>query len=190
MQELHEKLLSMRATQFHDITALKDLFVELTVRKGTSLDSSGYSYPTLYYVEEGLVMGSYIINELPYPSWIIDSGFISPGGVFSNQLPFAENIQAIEESRVYALNLNTAALILRDSPYFCQLFLEIQEESIHLAKEREILLRMTNAKDRFNVFAKNQRSVLFRVNAAILAKLLNMSKNHLFKIKKSYLLKK
>ena len=75
---LSEKLNKLRTADADSINLLTGLFLPVTFRKGMSLPLNEDSFPTLYFIEAGLVRGYFFYRQEEYTCWILEQGFLSP----------------------------------------------------------------------------------------------------------------
>lgn len=184
--ELREKLQTMRTADKRSIEELESLFIPVNFRKGVIIGSPEHFYPILHFIENGLVVGNYLFDNQEQASWISNGGFIPPIGGYFLKHPFPEFIQVIEDTKAWHLNLARAELQAQKNHHLYRMLIEIYEEYNLFIKETEMLLRVTNAYDRFTKFMTKSGEFKYHLKNSLLANLLGINEKHLFKLKKKY----
>lgn len=186
MESLFNKLQNLRTAERRLLELLRDSFVPVFFYKGSILVSQIYAPPVLYFIEDGLVRGYFISDGEQQTSWIMENGFLlPPSGIFSSHSPL-EYISFLKESHCYALNLARAEKLGLKEPTFYRMLLEIYEESLLDAKERELMLRIKDAGERFLYFKRQHPKLIYLPIHDILASILNIESKYLYRIKKIY----
>ncbi|WP_367866965.1 Crp/Fnr family transcriptional regulator [Pedobacter sp. WC2423] len=186
MNKLEEKLLSMASADKRGIEDLLSLFMPISFRKGLIIGTPEHSYPILHFIESGLLMGNYIVDDKEYPSWISDHGFVLPIGGFLSKKNYSEFIMVLENSQCWYLNLAKAEILAQKNYHLYRMLLEIFEENLQLTREREISLRIPNAYERYLKFMNEQSSRKYPLTNSVLASLLSINEKHLSKLKRRY----
>lgn len=186
MERLIDKLLNLRTAEKHLVDRLQEIFVPKIFNKGLLLSMPDYSYPLIYFIEHGLVRGYFVSDEEEHTAWIMESGFLLPSAGFFSADPSIEYVGFLKESRGFALNLAKAEELARNEPRLYRMLLEIYEESLHAAKERELMLRIRYAEDRYLYFKEYHPRLIHLPIHDILASLLNIEPKYLFRIKRRY----
>lgn len=186
MQRLTYKLQNFRTAEKRLVDLLLDMFVPVVFHKGAILVTPIYSTPVLYFIEEGLVRGYFDSDGEQQTSWIMESGFLLPTkGIFSSN-PGIEYISFLKDSRCYALNLFSVEELAVKEPRIYRMLLEIYEEGLREGKQRELLLRIKNAGERFLYFKSQHPRLIYLPIHDILASVLNIESKYLYRIKKIY----
>lgn len=176
----------MRTAEPQQMEQLINAFIPKSFEKGLLLSTPEYSFPVLYYIERGLARGYFDSGDEQHTAWILEEGFILPSAGYFNDADSIEYISFLDHSTGYALNLNKADELARANPVIYRLLLEIYEQSLHQAKERELMLRITHAADRYLYFKKSHPKLVHLPIHNILASLLNIQAKYLYKIKQYY----
>ncbi|KQM65203.1 hypothetical protein ASE74_10045 [Pedobacter sp. Leaf216] len=186
MERLIDKLLNLRTAEKHLVDCLLDIFVPKVFEKGLLVSTPEYSFPVIYFIEHGLVRGYFVSGQEQHTAWIMESGFFLPSaGFFTGDLSI-EYIGFLKESRGFALNLAKADELARKEPRLYRMLLEIYEESLHAGKERELMLRISNAADRYLYFKRHHPKLIYLPIHDILASILNIESKYLYRIKRLY----
>jgi len=186
MERLIDKLLNLRTADKHLVDCLLEIFVPKVFKKGLLLSMPEYSYPVIYFIEYGLVRGYFVSHEEEHSAWIIESGFMLPSAGFFTATPSIEYVSFLKESRGFTLNLAKADELARNEPRLYRMLLEIYEESLHAGKEREMMLRIRHAGDRYLYFRECHPKLIHLPIHDILASILNIEPKYLYRIKRRY----
>lgn len=186
MKRLIEKIQSLKNVKGHIAVQIADMFVPKTFNKGLLLSTPDHSYPELYFIEYGLARGYYVHQGQEYTSWILENGFILPATSFFSSSRSIEYINFLKDSSGYALNLNQWNEFAKVDTAFSLILLEIYEENIQNARQREQMLRIRHAETRFLHFQNLYPELINLPIHKILASLLGIESKYLFKIKRKY----
>ncbi|MCX3265633.1 Crp/Fnr family transcriptional regulator [Pedobacter agri] len=185
-ENLIETLKNMRMAEPHHLEELIHAFIPKSFEKGLLLSTPEYSFPVLYYIEKGLARGYFDSGDNQHTAWILEEGFILPSAGYFHDADSIEYISFLEHSTGYALNLNKADELGRENPVVYRILLEIYEQGLHQSKERELMLRITHAADRYLYFMQSHPKLVHLPIHNILASLLNIQAKYLYKIKQYY----
>lgn len=186
MQRLTCKLQNFRTAEKRLVDLLLDMFVPVMFHKGALLVTPIYSTPVLYFIEDGLVRGYFDSNGAQQTSWIKDNGFLLPTAEIFSSNTCVEYISFLKDSHCYVLNLASVEVLAIKEPRLYRMLLEIYEEGLREGKERELLLRIKNAGERFLYFKSQHPRVIYLPIHDMLASLLNIESKYLYRIKKIY----
>ncbi|WP_158826962.1 Crp/Fnr family transcriptional regulator [Mucilaginibacter lacusdianchii] len=138
--------------------------------------SPGNYASALYFIQTGLVRGSIEASADKMTTWFKKEGdLIIPAGLF-NQHPSEEYFNAVIKTTVLQLPLKHINQVLETTPEFRELIILLLLESLAEGQQREKLLRMPAAKDRYNYLAKHEDYILKRVPHYLIASYLNVTK--------------
>ena len=185
--DLISRIAQFKSANSKNIKLLESLFMPITFRKGTLLSPPEHAYPILYYIQHGLVRGYYLIEDQEYSSWVIENGFLLPlNGTVNNQIS-QQYISFMEISSGWSLNLAKAELIAQNDTQLNRILIEIYDEKIKEAHQREIILRIPDAKKRMEIFMQHHPSIAAKINNKIFAAILHINLKYFSRIKKAYL---
>lgn len=185
--DLTTRIAQFKSANTQNIKTLESLFMPITFRKGTLLSPPEHAYPILYYIEQGLVHGYFLIQNQEHSSWVIENGFLLPlNGTFGNQ-PSNQYISFMENSSGWSLNLTKAELIVQTDTQLNRILIEIYDEKIQQANQREMTLRIPEAQKRMETFMQHHPTLAAKINNKIFASLLHINPKYFSKIKKQYL---
>jgi CRP-like cAMP-binding protein len=183
MENIKERLLKMNTSTPQAVQVLMKLGMEQNFKKGTIISSPQHSFPILYFIEDGLVRGFSEFDGKENTFWVLQSGFILPSkGYFINR-EFPEYVQFLSDTKTWSLNLLKSAKPAIHQPILYQMLLEINETSYFEARDRELFLRLSEARERYLWLKRKNPSLIYLLKKEILASLLNMSTKHLSRIK-------
>jgi len=186
MQRIIEKLQTLKSADPRLADLMASFFVPKSFKKGVLLSMPDYSYPILYFIEEGLVRGYFVNGEEERTAWVIESGFFLPStGFFSNGASI-EYVSFLKDSQTYALNLIQFDEQAAKSPGLYRMLLEIYEEHILEGKVRENMLRIHLAEQRYLYFKDRHPRLTELLSHDVLASYLSIDSKYLFFIKKKY----
>lgn len=158
----------------------------LHFKKGSIISGPSHAYPMLYFVEDGLARGFIENLEQEHTLWVIQQGFILPSGGLICQRKSLEFVQFLKDTQTWSLNLSKATVLSKNSnekAVLHQVLLEIYEEAIFDGKERELLLRLPQAKERYLRFKNRDNTLFYQLTIDILSSFLRMSRKQFSRIK-------
>jgi CRP-like cAMP-binding protein len=185
--DLISRIAQFKSANSKNIKLLESLFMPITFRKGTLLSPPEHAYPILYYIQQGLVRGYYLIEDQEYSSWVIENGFLLPLNNTVDSQPNSLYISFMETTSGWSLNLAKAELIAQNDTQLNRILIEIYDEKIQEAHQREMILRIPQAKKRMEIFMQYHSSIATKINNNIFASLLQINLKYFSKIKKQYL---
>lgn len=184
MDTLTEKLKSLHSASATDLPLLRDLFIKTHFRKGWILDPF-YSIPSLYYIETGLVRGSVTYKEESYTIRFQERGFLTVGNELFSENASLEAIEFLRDTTGYRLNLKKADEAANTNSNLYKILLEIYEENLSDGKQREVMLHIKNAKDRFCYLIDHFPQLAKVLTDVQAADLLRIEKKYYYRIKKA-----
>ncbi len=177
-------------SNFHKLSSdLKDEFYEhaitLTLKPGEHILFQGKICKYMYFIKEGAMMAYSVYNHKKVTTYIsIENEFLSSlSGLYGKQ-PSQEAIVAVEQSTL--LGVNTDVLLDWYERFFELNYIirQIYEEYYRDAQERAYIVRVGNAKERYDYFIKSRGGDVERLPVDCVASFLNMKPDTLIKIKK------
>lgn len=141
-----------------------------------TLLSPGNYANAFYYIQTGLVRGAIEGKKNKLTTWIKKEGdLIIPHNVFKQQ-PSEEYIITVAQTNVLAIPVKHIEKIIESNPEMMELFILLMDECNSESHYREKLLRIPEAKDRYNYMAKNESFILRRIPHHMIATYLNVTK--------------
>lgn len=183
MKNLKEKLTQLNSSTAEIIEQFIALGQEQYFKKGSIISSPQHSFPILYFIEEGLVRGFVEHQHREHTLWVMQQGFILPAKGYFTQRKFPEYVQFLSNTTAWSLNLGKAAILAQENHLVYQILLEILEEAFYQAREREYLLRIIDAKERYLWLKTHQPSIIHLLSIDMMASYLRMSAKHFSRIK-------
>ena len=146
--------------------------------------SPGNYSSSIYYIQSGIIRGAIEGPEEKISTWFKQEGdIVIPQGLF-NQQPSEEYINAVTKATLIALPFKNLKNVADAFPDVMELIVLLTMEKISEGQYREKLLRTAKAKDRYDLFMKNEKYLLKRIAHFIIASYLNVTKetfSHLYK---------
>lgn len=181
MKTLIEKLTSFKNSTPISIRLFEELCLPVSFKKNEVLPTFPNHIDKLYYIKTGIVQGIFI-NELEeMTAYLTTDGFVIPYYVFSKQVSPIKYIRFLTDTDGWVINLSQACL---NDPPLCLILFEIYEECLHASYEREKIIRIKNANDRYIYFLKDHKYLINKISNKIIASFLNIHPKHLSEIKK------
>lgn len=181
MKTLNQKLIGLKNSNPISVRLFEEVCHPVSFKKNEIIHTESYPTDKLYYVETGVVQGIFI-NELEeMTAYLTTNGFIIPYHLFSRQSSPIEYIRFLAETRGWSINL---APHLDSDPHLPLMLLEVYEEIITAGYEREKIIRIKNADDRYICFLKEYKHLSNKVSNKIMASFLNIHPKHLSVIRK------
>ncbi|WP_454801381.1 Crp/Fnr family transcriptional regulator [Mucilaginibacter phyllosphaerae] len=143
------------------------------------------NYPgSIYFIQSGMVRGAIEGPQDKVTTWFKQEGdIIVPQGVFQQQ-PSREYISAITKTTLLSLSMNHLNKIIATYPEAMELLLLLINEKADEGLNRERMLRISGAKERYNYFIERESNVLKRVPHFLIASYLNVTKETFSRLNK------
>lgn len=181
MKTLNQKLIDFKNSTPISIRLFEELCHPFSFKKNEIINTLSHHIDKLYYVETGIVQGIFI-NELEeMTAYLTTDGFVTPYFLFSRKVSPIDRIKFLADTQGWSINL---VQHLDHIPDLNLILLEVYEECIHAGYEREKIIRIKNADDRYIYFLKNHKHLINQVSNKIIASFLNIHPKHLSVIKK------
>jgi len=146
--------------------------------------SPGNYSSSLYYIQSGIIRGAIEGPDEKMTTWFKQEGdIVIPQGLF-NQQPSEEYMNAVTKATLIALPFINLKKVADAYPEAMELVVLLGVEKISEGQYREKLLRTAKAKDRYDLFIKNEKYLLKRIQHFLIASYLNVTKetfSHLHK---------
>jgi CRP-like cAMP-binding protein len=157
------------------------------LEKGEFLLQEGAVCKSVWYVKEGLLKSFYRKNEkeiitfFGYPGMILASN-----QSFIMQEPCRDNIQAITDSTVYAINRESHFLLRDTYPLFLEIDQAINEIYVMWLEERLRLIQFCTARERYAWLMQNEPFLIHQIPVTLLASYLGMTTETLSRIRSTH----
>jgi CRP-like cAMP-binding protein len=123
-----------------------------------------------------MLRGSYEGKTEKVTTWFKqEDDLVIPEGILSGA-PVDEYVTAIVKTTLFSISINHLQKIIATIPEMSELMLLLLEEKYNEGQNRERLLRLPTAKDRYNFIAANQDFILKRAPHYLIASYLNVTK--------------
>jgi len=151
-----------------------------------------------YFLEEGKIANEVAFIESGlFRSFFYDDNanditthFFQPGTVlismksFNNQVPSKENIVALEDSKIYAMNFKETLELFEQVPVWRQITKDVDEMKFNDMMNRSIQLQTLSARERYEMFCQNNPEVIQKVALKHIASYLGIDIATLSRIRK------
>jgi hypothetical protein len=181
MKTLNQKLAGLKNSNPISVRLFEKLCHPVSFKKGERLSTSSYPVGKIYYIETGLVQGIFIDRLDEITACLVTEGFIIPYLLFTRQVSSIEYIQFLEGTKGWSVNL---AQHVDLSNQLLLMLLEIYEESMNAGYEREKIIRIKHAADRYIYFMKSHQDLKNKISTKVMASYLNIHPKHLSVIRK------
>jgi len=181
MKTLNQKLIGLKNSNPISVQLFEELCHPVSFKKNEIVNTLSYPFDKFYYIETGIVQGIFNNEFEEMTAYLATDGFIIPYLLFSRQSPPVEYIRFLEETKGWSINL---APHLDLDPHLPLMLFEIYEEIITAGYEREKIIRIKNADDRYLSFLKDYKHLSNKVSNKIIASFLNIHPKHLSVIRK------
>jgi hypothetical protein len=185
-QTLMEKLMALRSSTPEAAQALHDLFMPISFRAGMALNLGEYTFPVLYFIENGLVRGYIYYKKEEYTCWALAHGFLMAMTSLADPDQGIEYVEFVNDTQVRSLNLGRMELLAQKEPALYRMLFEILQECMQGGRIRELVLKLKFGKERFSFMAKYHKDLLYKIPHKILASLLDVTIKYLYQLKKEY----
>lgn len=165
---------------------LKELFVRMVFKKGMLLSVSDQAFPTLYFMEPGLVRSYFYYHQEEYTCCLAEEGFLLPSRSFYRGEPVVEYIHFGQDAVGWLLNLTQAEALAHREPVVYRMLLEIYDRDRQEGKHREMMLRLKHAEDRFLYDQRFGRGLARKFINRVSGSFLNMKERYFSSIKNKY----
>jgi CRP-like cAMP-binding protein len=184
MEEIEEHLEKKGLRAVYGREAAAKLFTKVWFRKGQLLLVPGQTAQSLYFISSGLVRG-YLRNEgYETTLWFVHGGhFLLPDGCFSGA-PGREYIEFLDDSVGYALPIRDAEHLMAETPQTALLYIRLLEEKAQQGKQREEMLRIPTATDRYRYLKDTIPVVVRQATQEMVASFLHLSPKHLSRLRR------
>jgi CRP-like cAMP-binding protein len=158
---------------------------ELHFKAHDGLLSPGYIPTSIYYVQQGLVMGHIERPKHQPVTWFMNEGNFLIPPYFFHQQPATEFITFREQTILLSLSFATVREMIGKYDEALFLFLLLAEDSIKAGKEREYMLRMV-PEERYLYLLKTSSFLFRRGHFDLLSSYMNISRRHFVRIRNKF----
>ncbi|ANI88316.1 hypothetical protein A9P82_02750 [Arachidicoccus ginsenosidimutans] len=170
---------------------LKDKFYKntltLQLQKGETLIDQGEICNYIYFIKSGAMMGSSIHHKRKIITYIsIENTFLSSISGLHGVVPSRESIVAVEQSTLLALHNDVLQQLFKNHFDFNYIFRVVIEQYYRDAQERSYIVRLGNARERYEYFTQTKPGYIERLPEESVASLLNIKPVTLSRLKKQF----
>jgi CRP-like cAMP-binding protein len=155
---------------------LSEIIQQVNYKKGEIFSQSGDFCDRIFILKKGSARGFLIREKTEITNWIcLEKEFIlSFESYFKNQVS-KENFQALDDCYLDFITISDFNYCLNHFPEMGVLYRFFLEKYFMAAHDREAILRMTNASERFKYFKENFNPMLLeKIPSKYLASFLGM----------------
>jgi len=167
--------------------AFQQKAMSLEVPLGTTLLKEGEVCKHIYYIKKGALMGITTHQKKEIVAYIsIDSEFVSSISGLHGIIPSKEAIVAVEDCELMAMRNDDLQELFMRFPEMNFIFRVIIEKHYRDAHERSHIVRVGNAKERYQYFIDTKPGYIERLPLSLVASMLDMKLPTLLKAQKQY----
>jgi CRP-like cAMP-binding protein len=138
--------------------------------------SPGNRANSIYYIQSGIVRGAIEGPKEKATTWFKQEGdVVIPQGVFT-QKSSEEYIYAVIKSTLLSISMSHIQKVMENNPELLELLLLLVDDKVKQGQQREKLLRISSAKDRYNYLFNHEAYILNRVPHYLIASYINVTK--------------
>ena len=169
----------------NEIHFLKDLFERKTYTDKEVVLRKGEICNNLYYVEKGILKTSFLnedgkefINGIA-----IENNFCTSVASYTNQIPSAEEITALEDCEIYAISIENFNLLLQKFPVYKEVYIRILHDYLTFMTWRIESVSLLDARQKYNSLMRIYPKLFLRLPNKVLAQYLGISQETLSRMK-------
>ena len=157
-------------------TFLSQKIQQVNFKRGEIFCHEGEMCHRLYILKKGVARGFLTLEQTEITNWLcLEKEFIICFNSYLKNIPSKENFQALEDCHFDYIELEDLTHCFNHFPEMQVLYRSLLEKYFLASYDREIILRIPNASDRFNYFKQNfKRGLIEKVPAKYLASFLGM----------------
>lgn len=165
--------------------ALEDSLKRLELKSGDLLLRQSTISREIYFLESGLVRGFYDLDGNEITSWFAYEGlWFASLHSFIEEVPSLENIEALEDSKLYSLKRKNLYQLYQEFPEFNVLGRMIAEQYYIEVSKRALILQTQSAHTRYSTLIAKRPQLLQRVPLKYIASYLGISQETLSRVRK------
>lgn len=187
MHPLYQFIQKYQSFSPTDWSKVEDCLLFEDIQKGAHLLKEGQICRYLYFLEEGLLRYYYIKDGLEVTKYFTDAPYLfTAQRSYTKQIPSDDNIQAIENCKVWKITASDAAQLWSIASW-SQFIRKLINEVQYFTEEINADLQTENAEDRYHRMLKEEPEFIQRVPQKYLASYLGVAPQSLSRIRKKIL---
>ncbi|HET9745630.1 MAG TPA: Crp/Fnr family transcriptional regulator [Chitinophagaceae bacterium] len=160
-------------------------------RKGKLVLKAGHVCEHIYFIKKGAVRGFIKEGSKDITTWItVEGEVVSSISSLDKREPALENMQAIEDCEMIALNLSDYQKLFDRFPEFNIVARKILQKYYQDAEGRAFIARLTKAENKYRLFVIRYGHLANRIPLKYIASFLGMTLETLSRVRKKLSLKK
>ncbi|NME71602.1 Crp/Fnr family transcriptional regulator [Flammeovirga aprica] len=165
---------------------LKEKLICQHYKAKSVVSSEGKIEDAVYFIDQGLIRSYYLQDGKEINTYFAcDGQFISSYSSFISQTPALENLEAIEESTVYAISFETMAELYQKASKFEKLGRIMAEKNYLCVIERTRKMQILTAKEKYLDFIQTYADkIVHRVPQHQIASYLGIAPESLSRVRK------
>ncbi|KXX67441.1 Crp/Fnr family transcriptional regulator [Flammeovirga sp. SJP92] len=165
---------------------LKEKLIFQHYKAKSVVSSEGKIEDAVYFIDQGLIRSYYLQDGKEINTYFAcDGQFISSYSSFISQTPALENLEAIEESTVYAISFETMAELYQKASKFEKLGRIMAEKNYLCVIERTRKMQILTAKEKYLDFIQTYADkIVHRVPQHQIASYLGIAPESLSRVRK------
>jgi CRP-like cAMP-binding protein len=183
---LRNHILTKIGNNTSQLEAVLSKFQHIAVKCDTQLLRQGDVCKHVYFVATGCLQVSHLDHNHKETTRdiVVENYWCSELASFSEQLPAVENITAIEDSDLLAINRSNFYQLMSSVPQFERFYTQILEASYAHSVNRINALIALNAAQKVEWLTKNQPHLLDRVSSKMIASYLGITQETYSRLKR------
>ena len=169
------------------LTELKKIIEKKEALKGDLLLEQGNVCRRLYFLEKGFARGFYCQDGKDISSWFaFENDIVTSMYSFIRQKPSIENIEVLENSRLYSISYVQLQRFYKEYPEFNLIGRLITEKYYIQLENRTFVLQHLPAKERYKKLLEAQPQLLQKASLGHIASYLGVSQETLSRIRAKF----
>lgn len=164
---------------------LKTHLYERSFRKGKLLLKAGDVCETIYFIKKGAVRGFIRSGKKDITTWITaENELVASIYAQDTMEPAIENMQAIEDCEMLALNYSDLEELYQQFPEFNIVIRKLLQKYYRDAEGRAFIARLTNAESKYQYFNTHHNHLVNRIPLKYVASFLGITLETLSRVRK------
>ena len=184
ISELEALIQSKLQLENDDLSTILSCFKLIQVKKNEQLLQSGTVADKIYFIKKGCLRLYYSTEDHNITRFMAFEGtFLTSIVSFISREPSSENIEAVENSELFAISYDDFFRLRNTFPQWDKMYIYNLEYGLTVITSKLSSLLTQNAAERYRNLLKNNPELIQRLSNANLASYLNISPETLSRIK-------